>query len=130
MSTTLSVLSVTLPDQVTKLLVIWLCSYAIGAVVPIFAMFVIKYNRYYKMVYVYSTLMIGYKVAIPVTLGVEAWEIIGSCYLPTSMKVTVIVTNVLEAAAYFVMILLLYRGAKVIREDNIQKLVNAKTFIH
>ena len=111
-------------------MVFWLCSYIIGAIVPLFVMFVVKYNRYFKIVYTYLVLMVLYKIAIPITLGVEAWTYIGSCYLPTSMKVTVIVTNVMEMLAYITMIVLVYRASKVIREENIQKLVTAKTFLH
>ena len=47
-----------------------MCSYIIGAIVPLFVMFAVKYNRYFKIAYAYVSLMIFYKIAIPITLGV------------------------------------------------------------
>ena len=59
-----------LSESVTNLLVFWMCSYIIGALVPLFVMFAVKYNRYFKIAYAYVSLMIFYKIAIPITLRV------------------------------------------------------------
>jgi hypothetical protein len=45
------------------------------------------------MGYIYTGLMVVYKAGVVITVLSLAWDHVGLCYIPYSMRVTIILTN-------------------------------------
>jgi len=61
--------------------------------VPVVVFGIIHLSKYYTAGYVYVSIMVVYKAAVVITVLSMAWNHVGLCYIPYSMRVTIIVTN-------------------------------------
>ena len=70
---------------------------------------VVKQSKAYGIAYGITTLGIMYKIAVIIMLVTAAWGTVGLCYIPSTEKTIIIVTNSLEILCMVVEIILLWR---------------------
>ena len=65
-------------------------------VVPLLAIYIGSQYKMYSVGYLLAAFSIVYKIIVVGSLGIGAWGKVGNCYIPSTYKTIIMVTNCLE----------------------------------